>query len=106
MRDEEPVDYSRIERVVPSSQRLAVRFRVNAQQIPLGFALNVEVQDQTGARPMRIRFDREWISVDHMNAEVPRPVPMRLNQWHDIAVAARQPQGQLFDDDQRRAAGR
>ncbi len=86
MRDEEPVDYARIERVVPGSQRLAVRFRVNAQRIPRGFALNVEVQDQTGARPMLIRFDREWISVDHMNAEVPGPVPMQLNQWHDIAM--------------------
>ncbi len=84
IRDEEPVDYSRIERIVPESKRLSVSFRINAQQIPLGQALNVEVQSKHGARPMRIRFDTEWISVDHMNAEVPKPVPLAKNRWYDI----------------------
>ena len=86
MRDEEPVDYSRIERILPESKKLSVKFRVNALQIPLGYALNVEVQDKHGVRPMRIRFDSDWISVDHMNAEVPRPVPMTQNQWHEIEL--------------------
>jgi hypothetical protein len=86
MRDEEPVDFSRIERIVPESQKLSVKFRVNAMQIPLGHALNFEVQDKHGARPMRIRFDIDWISVDHMNAEVPRPVPMALERWHDVEL--------------------
>ncbi len=86
MRDEEPVDYSRIERILPESKKLSVRFRVNAQQIPLGYALNVELQDKHGLRPTRLRFDLDWISVDHMNAEVPRPVPMTLGQWHEIEM--------------------
>jgi hypothetical protein len=86
MRDEEPLDFSRIERVLPESRKLSVRFKVNAQQIPLGYALNVELQDKQGSRPMRIRFDIDWISVDHMNAEVPRPIPMQLAQWHDIEL--------------------
>lgn len=86
IRDEEPVDYSRIERVFPESDKLSVRFRVNAQQIPLGYALNVEIQDKHGLRPLRVRFDIDWISVDHMNAEVPRPIPMKLKQWRDIEL--------------------
>lgn len=86
MRDEEPVDYSRVERALPESKKLKVKFRINAQHIPLGFAMNVEVQDKHGNRPMRIRFDKQWISVDHMNAEVPKPVPMRLNQWLNIEL--------------------
>tara|TARA_R110002096_G_scaffold6206_4_gene28547 strand:+ start:18023 stop:20005 length:1983 start_codon:yes stop_codon:yes gene_type:complete len=86
MRDEEPVDYSRIERVLPESQTLSATFRVNAQQIPLGHALNIEFQDKHGARPMRIRLDTDWISVDHMDAEVPRPVPMQKQQWHTFEL--------------------
>ena len=86
MRDEEPVDYSRIERVFPESKKISVRFKVNPQKIPLGYALNVELQDKHGLRPTRIRFDIEWISVDHMNAEVPRPIPINIGEWYDVKM--------------------
>ncbi|NOX66746.1 MAG: hypothetical protein GXO85_13390 [Chlorobi bacterium] len=53
-------------------------------QIPMGYAMDIEVQDKQGVRPMKIRLDRDWISFDHMKATVPLPVPIKLEKWYSF----------------------
>ncbi len=84
--DEEPVDYARAERVFPERDKFTLRFRVNPMQIPMGYAMDIEVQEKHGVRPMKIRLDKDWISFDHMKTEVPVPVPITLGQWHEFEL--------------------
>jgi len=86
LRDEEPIDYARAERILPERKNFTVSFKVNPLQIPMGYAMDVEVQDKHGVRPMKIRFDKDWISLDHMKAEVPLPIPLTLNKWYSFEL--------------------
>lgn len=86
IRDAEPLDYARLERIFPESTSITVRFRVKAREIPLGYALNVEVQDKHGTRPTRLRLDNKWISMDLHNSEVPKPIAITMNYWYDIEM--------------------
>ena len=86
IRDAEPLDYARLERILPEAKTMTVGLRVNAREIPLGYALNVEVQDTHGSRPLRIRFDQKWISVDLHNAVVPNPIAISMDAWYDIEL--------------------
>ena len=84
--DEEPIDYARAERIFPERDQFSLSFRVNAMQIPMGYAMDIEVQDKHGVRPMKIRLDKDWISVDHMKTEVPYPVPITLGKWYEFEL--------------------
>lgn len=87
LKDEEPVDFARVERVFIERKKFSVSFRVNPMQIPTGYAVNIEVQDKHGVRPMRIRFDKNWISFDQRYADVPHPIPVKLMKWHHIDMS-------------------
>ena len=82
LRDEEPIDYARVERVLKERKKFLLSFRVNPIEIPTGYAVNIEVQDKKGVRPMRIRFDKKWISFDQRYAQAPKPIPTKLKEWH------------------------
>lgn len=86
LKDEEPVDFARIERVLIERKIFSISFKVNPMQIPIGYAVNIEVQDKQGVRPMRIRFDKNWISFDQRYADVPPPIPVKLKKWHLIEM--------------------
>lgn len=87
LKDEEPVDYARIERILPERKKFILRFRINPLTVPMGQALTIEVQGKNGERPMGIRLDEDWISVDHLDAEVPRPVANELREWHTFELS-------------------
>lgn len=87
LKDQEPVDYARVERTLIDRKKFSLSFRVNPMQIPRGYAVNVEVQDKHGVRPMRIRFDSNWISFDQRYAKVSPPIPVKLKKWHDIELS-------------------
>jgi len=84
LRDEEPYDYAMVERDIPESPTVEFAFRVNQQQV--GHAkLEVEVHDNHGNRPVRLRFDPDWISLDR-GVVGPSPVPTRIGEWVDIQM--------------------
>jgi hypothetical protein len=83
--DEEPYDYALAERIFPESKSVAVNFRFNAKDVPQGYALEIEVQDQQGTRPICLRIDNEWLAADHRKVD-PTPVPIQMNQWYDLKL--------------------
>jgi len=84
LRDEEPYDYAVAQRSFPESSKPTVEFRVLMSKVGHG-VLDVEVQDQHGARPMRLRFDPKWLSMDRMKQD-PKPVRIHINKWYDIKL--------------------
>ncbi len=84
LRDEEPYDYALAERIFPEKQKVTIEFR--AMQLHVGHALlEFEVHDQYGNRPMRLRFDQDWLSLDRGKIE-PRPVPITIGKWYHITL--------------------
>jgi hypothetical protein len=84
LRDEEPYDYAIAQRSFPAAKKVTVEFRVLMSKVGHGI-LDVEVQDKSGKRPMRLRFDPEWLAVDRMGTD-PDPVSIKINKWYDIKV--------------------
>ncbi|MGH8017607.1 MAG: hypothetical protein ACREIA_04850, partial [Opitutaceae bacterium] len=55
--------YAKAERAFPAAARVRVQFRVMQQQVGTA-KLEIEVQGARGERPMRLRFDQEWMGFD------------------------------------------
>ena len=85
LRDEEPYDYCKVERILPASNTLEIQFRLNSMVVSQGHALEIEVQDQQGKRPLRLRIDGTWLGVDHRNVEE-HLVPFKSGQWHQVRL--------------------
>jgi len=83
--DEEPYDYALAERIFPKSDIVEISFRFNAIIIPQGYAFEIEVQDQQGYRPMRLRIDKEWLAVDRKQISI-NPVAITENTWYDVKL--------------------
>lgn len=84
LRDEEPYDYAIAQRAFPESKKVTVEFRLHMSKVGHGI-LDVEVQDKHGYRPMRLRFDPDWLSLDRGKVGT-RPIPITTGAWHDITV--------------------
>lgn len=84
LRDEDPYDYALAERAFPQSRKLTVKFRVIQQQVGHGL-FESEVHDRKGSRPMRLRFDPDWLSLD-LGKVGERPIPITVGRWYDIAL--------------------
>ena len=83
--DQEPYDYALAERVFPSSAAVEIAFHLNAKEVPQGYMMEVEVQDQQGKRPMCLRIDHEWLAADHRTVN-PRSVAFETNRWYQIKL--------------------
>ncbi len=83
--DEEPYDYALAERIFPESKSVEINFRINAKDVRQGHALEIEVQNQQGTRPMCLRLDNEWLAADHRKVD-PMPVLIQSNQWYDVKL--------------------
>tara|TARA_R110001583_G_scaffold195374_1_gene372387 strand:+ start:37535 stop:39529 length:1995 start_codon:yes stop_codon:yes gene_type:complete len=86
LKDEEPIDFARVERVFPERKKFTINFRINPMEIPIGYAMDIEVQDKHGVRPMKIRLDKDWISFDHRYAKFPNPVKIELKKWYAFSL--------------------
>lgn len=84
LRDEEPYDYALAERTFPESNQLTVAFRVLQWQVGTSLLI-VEVNDRYGHRPMRLRFDPDWLSVDRGKVGPP-PIPFSTGKWYCIKI--------------------
>jgi hypothetical protein len=85
LRDEEPYDYAKVERIFPKSEKVEIQFRLNPKIVSQGFALEIEVQDQCGVRPMRLRVDQNWLGVDRKKIQID-PVRIQTDAWQDITL--------------------
>ena len=107
IKDEEPYDYAVAERVIPSSDRLSVSFRINVTQAERGHYFEFEAQNQEGIRPLKLRFDERLISLDVKKGEFADPVAYSLNKWYEIELLIDAKAGQydlLLDGNKVRAA--
>jgi len=68
LKDEEPYDYAKAERIFPESKKIKIEFRINQIKIEfrinpygveVGKALEIEVESQTGDRAVRLRVDND-----------------------------------------------
>jgi hypothetical protein len=84
LKDEEPYDYAFAERIFPESPKVQIDFRVRLEQIGHG-AFEFEVHDKSGQRPLRVRMDPEWLSMDLGGASVD-PLPSAIGKWMDIGL--------------------
>ncbi len=86
LRDEEPYDYAKAERIFPDARKVSVKFRVQVRAIAQGTALDIEVQSQRGDRPMRLRLDAHWLGFDRA-ALRPEPVAATPGRWYAVELA-------------------
>lgn len=85
LQDEEPYDHAKAERLFPKSKIVEMSFRLNAITTRHGRALEVEVQDAKGRRPLKLRIDHEWMMFDQLKVE-PDPVPFPKNTWTQVKL--------------------
>jgi hypothetical protein len=85
LREQEPYDYVMAERIFPKSDSVEISFRVNPKIVAQGYSLQIEVQDQQGIRPMRLRLDNSWLGVDRKKVTHP-PVPIHTGEWYDVTL--------------------
>ncbi len=86
IRDEDPYDHALAERAFPESRKVTVEFRFKIARVVQGYALEFEVQDQHGARPMRLRFDKNWMGLDRGKVFPLTPVPINSGKWYHITL--------------------
>ncbi len=102
LRDEEPYDYCYAERIFPKSSTKTIQFRFQGERLPQGYAVEIELQDQDGNRPLRLRIDKEWLSFDLGKVEA-EPIKIAPARWHHVVLkidcAAKQYRLQLDSKD-------
>lgn len=86
LKDEDPYDYAKAERIFPKRKKGSVEFRINPFRIAQGHALSIEIQDQHGNRPMRLRFDKDWLSMNISMISAPKPVKIKTNKLYNVTI--------------------
>ncbi len=86
VKDEAPYDYARAERKFPESRHIQVSFRINPVEVAQGHYLAVEVQSSHGDRPMRLRFDRDWLALNIKKISAPNPVRIQTKKWYTVKL--------------------
>ncbi len=84
--DEEPYDYALAERIFPRSDRVAIGFRLWMDELKRGSFFAMEVQNEHGVRPLKLRFDEAWLSFSHFKTRGPNPVKLELGQWYEVRL--------------------
>ena len=84
LRDEDPYDYALAERAFPESAQVKIEFRVLAVQVGHG-VLEVEIQDHSGHRPLKLRLEDKWLAQDQMTRWV-RPIPVSKSEWLTVEL--------------------
>ncbi|RRB02429.1 six-hairpin glycosidase [Larkinella rosea] len=77
LRDKDPFDYAKAERVIPESKKLAVAFSVVPQPVGKG-GLQIEFQDAKGTAAVRLLFDADGVfkaKVGYRDSEIQKYEP-------------------------------
>jgi hypothetical protein len=59
---------------------------VNIKAINRGHALEIEVVDFKGSRPMRLRLDAHWLGLDRAQVFPLHPKSIDINTWYNIGL--------------------
>ena len=87
LRDEDPYEFAQAERIFPIAVAKEISFKFNIYQIALGHAFEVEVQDQRGKRPLRLRIDEEWLTMEFKKVKAnPGAYPISPNAWYNVSL--------------------
>jgi hypothetical protein len=82
--DEEPYDHAKAVRAFPVSEKVIVEFDLYAERVGPA-ALEIEVLDSAGNRPMRLRIDSEWLMLDRGPLEI-TPLKFEVAKWFHISM--------------------
>lgn len=85
LRDEEPYDYSFVERIFPASSKKKIEFKFQGEKLPQGHAPEIEVQDQKGNRALKLRIDTDWLSFDIEKVHSD-PVKIDPKKWNHVEL--------------------
>jgi len=85
LKDEEPYDYAKAERVFPKSEKVEISFRFLPYGVKLGRALEIEIHSNTGNRVARLRIGNDNIRFDLEKVEL-EPVDIELKKWQTIKL--------------------
>lgn len=86
LRDRDPYDYAKAERMLPPGTKVTINTRVSAGQAHHG-CLYIELQDAQGAATARVMFDADgWIKVRDGGAFTPI-FAYEAKQWYDISIS-------------------
>lgn len=85
LKDWDPFDYARADRVIPASEKLAVEFSLVAAQNDKGL-LHVEFQDDTGKPSVRLIFDKDGLFKVKAGYNYSTIMKYEADQEYDIRV--------------------
>jgi len=85
LKDEDPYDYAKAERLFPESKIAEISFRVNAMDCRQGRALEIEVEGTKSERATRLRLDHEWMMFDLLEIE-PDPLRFDTHKWITVKL--------------------
>ncbi|MFU8861782.1 MAG: hypothetical protein ACNA8K_15310 [Cyclonatronaceae bacterium] len=83
--DEEPYDYAVLTGFFPKSAKKTIEFDVQAERIPIGHSVEIEVQDQAGNRALKLAFDRQWIAYD-IETVRSEPIDIMPGEWYSVRL--------------------
>ncbi len=84
LRDEDPCDYARADRVFPATHGVKITFKVLARQTQA--RLEIELLDATGLRPVRLAFEENGRLRACHEAQWLDAGPYESGRWHAVSL--------------------
>lgn len=85
LRDESPYDYAKVERIFPESKKVEISFDLKTVIAQRGYALEVEIQNQSTGRPIRLRIDETKLMFDRHQVKTDA-VDYTVGEWSKIKL--------------------
>ncbi|MCB0729542.1 MAG: exo-alpha-sialidase [Ignavibacteriae bacterium] len=85
LKDEDPYDCAFAERIFPKDAIKKISFRFNVNKPVLGYSMNIEIQDQQGNRPIKLRIDKEWLSFSLKKVKA-TAVSISPDAWYNVTL--------------------
>ncbi|WP_423342951.1 hypothetical protein [Larkinella sp. VNQ87] len=84
--DKDPYDYARAIRVFEETGKAQIRLKVRPEQNHTG-TLEIDLTDQYGNRPVRLRFDEKGLIVATIGSQEKAVQPYRAGQWYELTFS-------------------
>lgn len=84
LRDEDPYDYARVERVFPETHGVKITFKVMARQADA--RLEIDLLDAAGLRPVRLAFEENGRLRACHEAQWIDAGPYEVGRWHEFSL--------------------
>ncbi len=84
-KDEDPYEFAQAERIFPKATTKEISFKFNVDRVALGYAFEVEIQTQRGARVLRLRIDQDWLATD-LEKIKGNGYPISTQAWYHVKL--------------------